>query len=150
MPDGEKTGSVTAGVESNVAGEFTGIVKLKLDNGFRLGDLSDKIGQINVFGGELELKYPFAVGPTQAKLSLTYLHWKLPELGPMLTEVVVRGAHQYATDNNWSVSEGLETRLRTTYVKNLELRVGFDFKIENKGTVQTQGVVTNVGVTYSF
>lgn len=142
-------GPVTAGVKSGLDGVFTGTVKLTLEE-FQLGDLSHKIGQLSVFGGDLEVKYPFGVGPLQAGLSLTYLHWKLPQLGPLLSEVLLRGAANYATDNNWGAGSGIETRLKTTYVKNLEVRIGFDFKVESKNNVETRGVITNVSATYKF
>jgi hypothetical protein len=144
-----KHGSVTAGVKSGLDGVFTGNVKVTLE-GFQLGDLGHHIGQLSVFGGDLEIKYPFGAGPMQAALGLNYLHWKLPQLGPVLSEAVFRGAYNYALDNNWSFSEGFEARLRTTYVKRLELRIGFDFKVENKKNVETQGVITNISATYNF
>lgn len=151
-PQERKTGSVSIGGETNVKGEFSAIVKIKIEDGFKLGDLSEKIGQLSVLGGDLELKYS-SVGLTNAKLAVNFLHWKLPELGPLLTTVVVRGAYNYAKDN-WSQSEGLEARIKNTYVKGLEVRLGIDYKVENKQqngqNVQTQGVITSASVTYSF
>lgn len=147
-PQQKKTGSVSAGTERDLQGNFTGIVKLKIDDGFRLGDLPERLGQLSVFAGDLELKYS-PVTEWQAKLAVNFLHWKLPELGPILGEVVLRGAYNYAKDN-WSASEGLEARLKSTYVKGLELRVGFDFKVNTKDNVATQGVITNLSATYTF
>jgi hypothetical protein len=150
MPDEEKTGSITAGVESDIEGEFSAVVKLKLDEGLQLGEASEKFGQFNAFAGELEIKYPFGASPAQAKLSLNYLHWKLPELGPVLGELALHGAVQYAADNNWNTNHGFEAKLKTTHVKNLEATVVIDFKAEHKDNVTTLGMVSKVGFVYNF
>lgn len=147
-PQESKTGSVTVGTERDMQGNFSGVVKLKIDEGFRLGEVAERLGRFNVFAGDLEIKYS-PVTEWQAKLALNYLHWKLPQLGPMLGEVVLRGAYNYA-QNTLSVTEGLEARVKSTYVKGLQLRVGFDWRVDIKNNVATQGVITNIAAVYTF
>ncbi|GLZ42582.1 hypothetical protein [Actinokineospora sp. NBRC 105648] len=142
-------GSISVGVKNDLQGVYTGTIKFTLTD-IKLGDVPDRIGQLSVFGGDIELKYPFGVGPLQAAVTMNYLHWKLPELGPVLGEVLLKGAANVATNNNWGTTQGIELRLRETHVRNLEVRVGLDFQIQNKDNVQTQGWVTSFGATYRF
>lgn len=145
-------GTVTAGVTRNIAGEFTSNVKLTL-TGFRLGELSDRLGQLSVIGGDFEIKYVHGnPSPFQTALNLNYLHWKMPALGPLMSEVVIRGAVNHADSQNWDMSQGgqLRLHLEQAQIRNLELRFSVDFRIQDKAGITTQGAVTNLSAVYSF
>jgi hypothetical protein len=152
MTDPTGHGSVTAGVTRTIAGEFTSSVKLSLD-GFRLGELNDRLGRLSVIGGDFEIRYVHGnPSPFQAALNLNYLHWKMPALGPLMSEVVLRGAVNHIDSQNWDFSQGgqLRLHLEQAHVRNLELRFGVDFRIQEKAGITTQGAVTSLSAVYRF
>lgn len=145
-------GSITAGLNRSISGEFTANIKLSLES-FRLGELNERLGQLSVLGGDFELKYVVgAPSPLQAALNLNYLHWKMPALGPLMTEVVLRGAVNHVDSQNWDFSQGgqLRLHLEQAHVRNLELRFSVDFRIQDKAGITTQGAVTNLSAVYRF
>jgi len=151
-PQTPGVGSVTAGMTRSITGEFTANVKLSLD-GVKLGEVTDRLGQLSVLGGDFDIKYVIgAPSPIQAALSLNYLHWKMPALGPLMSEVVLRGAVNYVDQQNWDLTQGAQLRfhLENTRLRNLELRFSVDYRIQEKASITTEGVVSNLSAVYRF
>jgi hypothetical protein len=116
---------------------------------FKLYELDTRIGSFDLFSDpNMQLDFSYTAGPAHAALALNYLHWTLPQFGPVATSLAVQGTLGYLDSQHW----GLTTQLNgDATLLDLEwMNVKVFGQVDISLTAPNTGVVGNPAFGFTF
>ncbi|KAA2254508.1 hypothetical protein F0L68_30480 [Solihabitans fulvus] len=120
-PDGPHSQfNVNLGLDA-LSGQFNFQFQYTLAD-LRLEHLEGTLGELDILSDPaFQLQFPTSPGPVQAGLMVNFLHWKLPQLGPVIASVAVQGATNYLDTQGWQLAPSLNGDIRLAQAKWLVL-----------------------------
>ena len=118
---------------------------------FRLAHLGNHITSLDLFSDpSIQLDFSNTAGPAHAGLALNYLHWTLPQLGPVATSLALQGTLQYLDTQHWGLTTALNGDVSLLDLEWMNVKV-FG-QVDVNVTAPNTGFVSNptFGLTFEF
>jgi hypothetical protein len=153
LPDGNHPraqGSAAVGADL-VSGSFNYQFQYTV-SGLHLHELNGKLGQLDILSDPaFQLQFPTSPGAAQGGLMVNYLHWQLPQLGPVIVNLAVQGAANHLQAQGWQLSHNLNADIRLARAQWLVLSGSGGFNVNFFGSggarVEPTGQIT-LGVEF--
>lgn len=122
MPDPE--------IEANLLeGQFTLQLKGNLSE-LTLREWEGRFGTFKLLGEpEYQLKFPTPVSPLQAGVSVKFLDWTMPRIGPFIVSTVSKGALDYVTGQGFELKPSLGAEIKLARIPWLTVEIESEIKI---------------------